>query len=877
MTPYTQSKEKILAAFGTGSDGLTPGQVKERLQQYGKNALREKEKKTLPERVWEQIKDPMVLILVAAAFVAGLLGEMTDTAIILAVVVLNTIIGLVQENKAEQAIEALKKVSAAQAKVVRDGRVITIPAEELVPGDIVLLEAGDMVPADMRLLESSSLRIEEASLTGESVPAEKDAEAICPQDCPIGDRTNMAYSGSSVAYGRGRGVVTATGMKTEIGRIAELISTAEEDKTPLQRKLAEIGSVLTYLVLVISALIFTIGLLKAEEVTFDVALQSFLVAVSIAVAAIPEGLPAVVTVVMALGVTRMAKRKAIIRRLPAVETLGSAQIICSDKTGTLTQNKMAVRQVWFAGKSYEASAYLEEVGDSILGDILLFCNDAEVNAEGDVGDPTEIALKRFALLMKGSQERLAEYRRVDELPFDSDRKMMTTVNEGYGRRLVFTKGAPDVLINQCTHIYTASGVRELTDADKEMIFQANQAMADQALRVIGAAYKPYSKGEELETTGLIFAGLAGMMDPPRPEVYAAVERCKEAGIVPIMITGDHKATAVAVALDLGIIASAEEAITGRELDILDEDQFAAVLDRYKVYARVSPEHKVRIVKAWKRRGKVVAMTGDGVNDAPSLKIADIGISMGITGTDVSKDVSDMLLADDNFATIVNAVEEGRKIYTNLRKAVQFLLSTNISEVFSLFIATLLLPAGTHFLRPVHILWINLVTDSLPAIGLGIDKAESDLMRQPPRDPQKSFFADGLGFSIIYQGLLIALFSLASYRLGYRHSPAAATTMAFVTLSTAQFVHSMNIKRGQETIFSRQSLNNPVILCGNLVLFGLSVLIINVNALAAVFRVTPLTAGQWLAALLLAFAITPVVEVVKFVQRKAAAAKQYSLQ
>ncbi|HHX75572.1 MAG TPA: calcium-translocating P-type ATPase, PMCA-type [Firmicutes bacterium] len=872
MLPYTQRKDEILAVLGTGSDGLTPGQVRERLQQYGKNALREKEKKTLPERVWEQIKDPMVLILIAAALVAGLLGEMTDAAIILAVVVLNTVIGLVQESKAEQAIEALKKVSAAQAKVTRSGQVMSVPAEELVPGDIVLLEAGDMVPADLRLLESSSLRIEEASLTGESVPSEKDAEVLYTKERPIGDRANMAYSGSSIVYGRGRGVVTATGMNTEIGRIAELINTAEEDKTPLQRKLAEIGSVLTRLVLVISALIFATGLLKAERVTFAVALQAFLVAVSIAVAAIPEGLPAVVTVVMALGVTRMAKRKAIIRKLPAVETLGSAQIICSDKTGTLTQNKMEVRQVWFAGKSYEAPAYLEEVEDRILADILLFCNDAEVNTEGDVGDPTEIALKRFALLQEGAQERLAVYRRVDELPFDSDRKMMTTVNEGHGRRLVFTKGAPDVLINACTHIYTADGVRELTDADREMISRANQSMADRALRIIGAAYKPYSEGEELES-GLIFAGLAGMMDPPRPEVYDAVERCKQAGIVPIMITGDHKATAVAVALDLGIIASAEEAITGRELDSFDEDQFAAVLDRYKVYARVSPEHKVRIVKAWKRRGKVVAMTGDGVNDAPSLKIADIGISMGITGTDVSKDVSDMLLADDNFATIVNAVEEGRKIYTNLRKAVQFLLSTNISEVFSLFIATLLLPAGTHFLRPVHILWINLVTDSLPAIGLGTDKAEGNLMQQPPRDTQKSFFADGLGFSILYQGVLIALFTLASYRFGYRSSPAVATTMAFVTLSTAQFVHSVNIKRGRETFFSRQSLDNPVILYGNLALFGLSVLIVNVEAPAAVFRVIPLSGGQWLVALLLAFAITPVVEVVKLVQRRTAAGKQ----
>ncbi|NLP36832.1 MAG: calcium-translocating P-type ATPase, PMCA-type [Firmicutes bacterium] len=864
MKPYAKNAVDVLKELGTVETGLAEKEANLRLERYGKNVLAQKKKQTLAQKIWAQIKDPMVLILIAAAAVAGLLGEVADTVIILAVVVLNTVIGLVQENKAEQAIEALKKISAAQAKVMREGQARLIPAELIVPGDIVLLDAGDMVPADLRLLESSSLRIEEASLTGESVPAEKDAQSICAEDCPLGDRLNMAFSGSSVVYGRGRGVVTATGMDTEMGRIALLISGVEENKTPLQRKLAEIGVILTRLVLAICTLIFFVGVIKAGQINFDTVLQSFLVAVSLAVAAIPEGLPAVVTVVMALGVTRMAKRKAIIRRLPAVETLGCAQIICTDKTGTLTQNKMEVKQIWYSGKFYTADAYLQEIDEQKLTDIIMLSNDSEVSGEKEVGDPTETALKRF-VFRKYAPEVFAGRTRVDELPFDSDRKMMSTVNESKEGLLVHTKGAPDELLQKCAYIYQNEKVRPLTEADVSAVLQANKKMADQALRVIGAAYKTYDPLQEVESQ-LIFVGLVGMMDPPRPEVYAAVEKCQAAGILPVMITGDHKDTAVAIAKDLGIITSEKEALSGHELDSLSGAEFDAVLERYKVYARVSPEHKVRIVKAWKNRHKVVAMTGDGVNDAPSLKIADIGISMGITGTDVAKDVADMLLADDNFATIVNAVEEGRKIYLNVRKAVQFLLSTNMSEVLSLFVATLFLPAGIRFLSPVHILWINLVSDSIPAIGLGVDPAHSDLMAEPPRDTRKSFFAGGLGISIIYQGFLIACFTLLSYYLGSLVAPQIGTTMAFITLSTAQFVHAVNIKQGKDTVFSLRTFNNPVIIVGNVLLFLLTVTVVQLPVLAGWFKLTPLSLRQWLYALACSVAITPIVEIIKALQR-----------
>ncbi|HHU29628.1 MAG: calcium-translocating P-type ATPase, PMCA-type [Bacillota bacterium] len=864
MVPYAQTKKDVLQAIEAREKGLSEKQATERLSRYGRNVLEEKAKKTLLQKIWEQARDPMVVILIAAAAVSGLLKEAADTVIILAVVALNTVIGLVQESKAEKAIEALKKISAVQAKVLRDGQVRSIAVEMIVPGDIVLLDAGDMVPADMRLLESSSLRIEEASLTGESVPSEKDAEAVCTADCPLGDRINMAFSGSTVVYGRGSGVVTATGMNTEIGRIAGLIISAEEEKTPLQRKLSEIGVILTRAVLGISLVIFLAALFKLRELSLSVVLQAFLLAVSLAVAAIPEGLPAVVTVVMALGVTRMAKRKAIIRKLPAVETLGGAEIICTDKTGTLTQNKMTVKQIWFGGRHYSAGDYLAKISDRKLADILMLANDAEIDGDKEIGDPTETALKRF-VLQKYSLQDFQKSKRLAELPFDSERKMMTVINAGKDGAVVHTKGAPDELLKICTHIYDGSTVLPLTEEDAAGVQEANREMANKALRVIGAAYKPHRQDEEPEEK-LIFAGLVGMIDPPRPEAYAAVKKCKDAGITPVMITGDHIATAVAVALDLGIITDASEAIEGRELDALSDEQFASVLDRYKVYARVTPEHKVRIVKAWKKAGKVVAMTGDGVNDAPSLKIADIGISMGITGTDVAKDVSDMLLADDNFATIVSAVEEGRKIYTNIRKAVQFLLSTNMSEVLSLLIATLVLPAGVSFLSPVHILWINLVTDSIPAIGLGVDKAGPSLMNEPPRDTRESFFAGGLAENIIYQGLFIALFTLASYYLGIRVSPAVATTMAFVTLSTSQFAHAINIKRGSETVFSLQTFNNGIILLGGFLLFSLNALILSVPALASLFKVTALSGSQWLYAILLSFAIVPFVEAVKLVQR-----------
>ncbi len=844
--------------------GLTTAQAAQLLAQYGPNALAEKPKTPFLARVWGQVRDPMVLVLLGAALISGLLGEWIDSLIILAVVLLNTAIGLIQEQKAEAAIEALKKMSAQTARVVRDGAPAILPAEQLVPGDLVLLEAGDLVPADLRLLESASLKVEEASLTGESVPAEKNASADVAEDAPLGDRLNRAFNGTSVTYGRGRGIVEATGMRTQMGRIAHIINAEPDEETPLQKKLGEIGRTLTVVVIGICVLVFAAGVLRGG-LTLQNALHAFLMSVSLAVAAIPEGLPAVVTIVMAMGVTRMAQRKAIIKRLPAVETLGCAQIICSDKTGTLTQNRMNVRQVYARGSLCPAEGYEAPAGarDMLIASLCV-CNDAVLRQEGDLGDPTETALKRFALSC-GLEAHLTAYPRVDERPFDSERKMMSTVNDTPDGRIVFTKGAPDELLRCCTHIVTADGVAPLSEELRAAVLAANREMALQALRVLGGAYKPFREGEDMEV-GLILAGLAGMIDPPRPEVYEAVARCRSAGITPIMITGDHKDTAMAIAREIGLLEDGCLALFGRELDAMSEEELDEKLPFIRVYARVSPENKVRIVRAWKKRGMVVAMTGDGVNDAPALKAADIGVGMGITGTDVSKGVADMLLSDDNFATIVSAVEEGRKIYTNIRKAVQFLLSSNISEVLALFVATLALPQGVEFLSPVHILFINLVTDSLPAIGLGLNKAEPGVMQEPPRNASESFFAHGLSFALIYQGAFMAALVLGAYAVGRNASPVAGTSMAFVTLSVIQLFHSFNIKAGKRSIFHLETLNNPTLLLSALLPLAMLVIILNVPAVAAVFSVTALTLVQWLQAVGMAALIIPLVEIVKLIMR-----------
>ncbi len=866
MNFYNEEISKVLEKLKTNEKGLTTNEAKKRLEQDGRNVLEEKKKATLFQKVIQQISDPMIIVLIIAAVVSGFLSEIADMCIILAVVVGNTIMGLVQEGKAEKAIEALKNMSASTAKVFRDGKLVQINSEELVVGDIISLDAGDLIPADMRLMETSSVKIEEASLTGESVPSEKDANTICENNSPIGDRHNMAYYGTSMTYGRAKGVVTSTGMKTEMGKIANMINNTEDEATPLQKTLAEIGKMLTFIVLGICVVIFATGIIKNGGFTLDNTLESFMISISLAVAAIPEGLPAVVTIVMSMGVTKMAQRKAIIKKLPAVETLGCAEIICSDKTGTLTLNKMEIKNIYLDNKIYTSNEYVQTVKSQMLTNIIYLCNDSEITNNGEeIGDPTETALKRFVLQNYGADKQVT-YKRIKDIPFDSERKLMSTVNETPNETLVFTKGAPDELLRRCSSIIINGEVRAISKEDKDNIMKTNHTLATKALRVLGAAYKPYKENEELEEN-LIFVGLVGMMDPPRTEVFDAIKRCKSAGITPIMITGDHKDTAIAIAREVGILEDESQAIFGIELDGLDDKQLDKKVENIRVYARVSPEHKVRIVQAWKRKGKIVAMTGDGVNDAPALKISDIGVGMGITGTDVSKGVSDMLLSDDNFATIVNAVEEGRKIYTNIRKAVQFLLSSNISEVVSIFIATLLLPSGVIFLSPVHILWINLVTDSLPAVGLGMDKAEDNIMKESPRDSRKSFFADGLGINIVIQGTILGVATLIAYFMGKSTSNEVATTMAFTTLSLAELVYCYTIHSKANFIFNKRLFENRFLNIGIIIPMLLTLVLIYVPFLSKIFKLVPLGGSQWVCILGILAVLLLIIEVIKFVQRK----------
>ena len=872
MNYHFQSREEVLSCLGSSSKGLSRADIERLRAEHGTNALQERPPKPFLLRVWGQIKDPMVMVLMAAAVISGLLGELADSVIIFSVIVINTAIGLVQENKAEKAIEALKKMSAQSAKVVRDGTTSLIDAVELVPGDVVLLDAGDLVPADLRLLETSSLKIEEASLTGESVPSDKNAAAEVEEICPLGDRKNLAFYGTSVTYGRARGVVVATGMKTEMGKIADMLNKSGDNTTPLQKKLDEIGKTLTYVVGVICAVMFATIIFKSGGFTPEGTLHAFMLSISLAVAAIPEGLPAIVTIVMAIGVTKMARRRAIIKKLPAVETLGCADVICSDKTGTLTQNKMNVREIWQDGQNSSADEFIEKNADSLLARILYLCNDSEIAADGsEIGDPTETCLKRFVLRKRAPSD--FSYKRLRDMPFDSERKMMSTVNDmGADGVKVFTKGAPDEVLKRCTHMLVQGNAVALDDEYRRRILEGNRAMASKALRVLGCACRDYDaknnsgKDNELEEA-LTFVGLVGMIDPPRPEVFEAIEKCKHAGIRTVMITGDHRDTAIAIAKEIGILQDDSQAIFGQELDTMDDRMLDARLEDIKVYARVSPEHKVRIVEAWQRKHKVVAMTGDGVNDAPALKKSDIGIGMGITGTDVSKGVSDMLLSDDNFATIVNAVEEGRKIYKNIRKSVQFLLSSNASEVLSLFCATLILPAGVIFLSPVHILWINLVTDSLPAIALGMDKGDENIMNEPPRDSRANFFGGGLGVDIFYQGVLMALLTLVSYWFGARQSPQEGTTMAFITLSTVQLFHVFNVKVGNGTVFSAAAFNNSLLIVAALIPTILVAGIVNIPFFAGVFRVVPLTLAEWALAVGLSFIVVPLDEFVRFLKKK----------
>ena len=874
---YLQSAEEVLCSQGSQRGGLTSQEAAARLEKHGPNRLQEAKKITNLQRFLQQLKDPMLLILMAAAAVSAvtsiLSGEkLTEVIIILAVVLLNAVLGVVQESKAEAAIEALQTMTAATSKVLRDGKIVVLHSADLVPGDVVLLEAGDAVPADGRLLESASLKIEEAALTGESVPVNKTAETISAQgDVPLGDRKNMCYMGSTVVYGRGSAVITATGMDTEMGKIAGVLARTEQEETPLQRKLTQLGKTLSYLVLAICIFIFVFDLLVEGDYSLEAILKTFMVAVSLAVAAIPEGLATVVTVVLSIGVTNMSKRGAVIRRLTAVETLGCTQVICSDKTGTLTQNKMTV---------------VDHTGPQrLLATAMALCSDAAWTEEGAQGEPTEAALVNFAAEAGLKKPLLEEQQpRVAEAPFDSSRKMMSTVHQIDGGFIQYTKGAPDEVLRLCTCYIESGEMRPMTEEKRRAILLENKAMADRALRVLAAAQRswgdklPEDISPETLEQDLCFIGLAGMIDPVRPEVKDAIHQCRKAGIRPVMITGDHKDTAVAIAKELDILDSADQAITGSALNDLTDEELAEAVPKYSVYARVQPEHKVRIVSAWKKRGAITAMTGDGVNDAPSIKTADIGVGMGITGTDVTKNVADMVLSDDNFATIVGAVGEGRRIYDNIRKTIQFLLASNMSEVLGVFTATLL---GFTLLGPVHLLFINLITDCFPALALGLEKAEPDVMDRPPRDSHDGIFAGGLGLDILYQGVLITVITLASYiighcvEVGYFEMPSGVSphgmTMAFLTMSMCEIFHSFNMRFQRRSIFSGHS-HNKVLWAAMLGSLLITTLVLEVGPIADAFGFTPVGWAEYGIALALAVLVIPVVELVKFFQRRAAKKK-----
>lgn len=864
MEYYLQNTEAVLKELGSSEGGISRQKASELLEKYGPNRLADAKKKTLLKRFWEQILNPMILVLIAAALISGAMGEAVDMAVILCVVLLNSVLGVVQESKSEKAIEALQAMTASRSRVRRDGEVLTVDSRELVAGDVVLLEAGDSVPADLRILEAASLKTEEAALTGESVPVEKSADAVTPEknrkggagQVSLGDRINMAYMGTTVAYGRGTGVVTATGMNTEMGKIADTLARAEEGETPLQLKLNRLSRVLSIGVLIVCVFVFVFGLLRGHNFTAEAVLDTFLLAVSLAVAAIPEGLATVVTIVLSIGVSNMSKRNAIVRKLTAVETLGCTEIVCTDKTGTLTQNKMTVTDTF---------------GDpDSLARAMALCSDAQISAgEKIIGEPTEAALVAYALKRGLNKSKLeAEAPRAAEAPFDSSRKMMSTLHAlPDGGFMQYTKGAPDEILKKCDAVEWDGSIAALTDALREKILDENRRMAGNALRVLAAARKPLetlpeTTAPEAIERGLIFIGLAGMIDPVRPEVAVAVQQCREAGIRPVMITGDHRDTAAAIAKELGIVHSPEEVLTGSELDEIPDAELAEKIENFGVYARVQPEHKVRIVEAWKKKGKITAMTGDGVNDAPALKTADIGVGMGITGTDVTKNAADMVLADDNFATIVSAVEEGRRIYDNIRKSIQFLLSSNLSEVLSIFVATIF---GFVLFRPIHILWINLITDSLPAIALGMEKSEPGIMKRPARPRNESLFSGGVGFDVIYQGAATACLTLGAYFAGNGVSHEIGMTMAFLTMSMCEIFHSWNMRSQRTSIFALHTHNR--LLLGAIVLsVVLTAAMIYMPALAAVFSLQALTTAQYFTSLGLAVLIVPIVELVKAVER-----------
>lgn len=890
--PYNHSAEEVLEKLETNlAEGLTSQEAAKRLEEYGPNEIHEGERSTLLQKFIDQFKDFMIIVLMVAAVISwAVSGDVADAVVIMIVVVINAIMGVFQESKAEEAIDALQQMSSPEAHVRRNGQIQVLKSTELVPGDIVLLEAGDVVPADMRLIEANSLQAEEAALTGESVPTEKNTASL-EGEAGIGDRSNMVFSSTNVTYGRGVGVVVGTGMDTEVGHIAAMLEATEAQKTPLQKDQEELGKFLTYLIIGVAVITFLVGTIF-QGIAWD---QMLLVAVSLAVAAIPEGLPAITTIILSIGTQNMAARNALIRSLPAVETLGSTQIIGSDKTGTLTVNKMTIEKVYYDGQVHDAEEAIDL--DHPLVRATTFANDTEVVNGGElVGDPTEVAMVRFALDkefdIKGA---LAETPRVAEVPFDSDRKLMSTIHKlEDGRYLVAAKGAPDQLIKRVTNIYNAGEVAAFTSADEEHILEANEQLARQALRVLAGAYKiidelPAEINSETVENDLIFAGLVAMIDPERPEARGSIEQARKAGIRTIMITGDHAITAQAIAerltiLDPNATDNETHVITGAELNNMTDEELAAHVEDYSVYARVSPEHKVRIIRAWQSKNRVISMTGDGVNDAPALKQANIGVGMGITGTEVSKGASDMVLADDNFATIVHAVEEGRKVFANIQKAIQFLLSANLGEVMTIFIATLL---GWQILEPIHILWINLVTDVFPAIALGMEEAEPDIMEYAPRSPESNFLSNGLLPSILYQGIIEGGITLLVYYIGrFQYAPTlgygvneaiainTAETMAFATLGLIQLFHAFNVKSVFESMFRVGPFNNKY-LNGATVLSGvLLIAVIVVPGINDFFDVSPLGVTGWAIVVGAAASIVVIVEIIKFIMRKTGFAAKY---
>ena len=875
--------------------GLNLEGVEESRKKYGINELKAKKKKTLLIKFLEQFKDFMIIILIIAALVSGIIGYIenegiTDSIIILIVVIMNAIIGVAQESKAEKSLEALQKLSSHVAKVIRNGELIIIPSKELVPGDIVVLETGDYVPADLRIIEAVNLKVQEASLTGESVPVEKNIEAISDEKVGIGDRTNMLFSSSLITYGRGKGIVVETGMNTEVGKIASIINDTNETETPLQEKLNKLGKTLGIGALIICAVIFVIGLLYGKN-----PLDMFMTAVSLAVAAIPEGLAAVSTIVLAIGVQRMVKKHAIVKKLPAVETLGSATVICSDKTGTLTQNKMTVQKIFYNNKLVDIPEVNLEEEDAVLEKLVyvsMLCNDTKIGTDKQLtGDPTETALINMGFKLDFQPAIYEQMPRIKEIPFDSDRKLMTTVNKIGEKFVVCTKGGVDELLNRCTK-YTLNGeIKTDLDDYKNQIKENNEKMAKDALRVLAMGYKELDHeptDEEMKDieNDLIYIGMVGMIDPPREEVKLAVQKCKTAGIKTVMITGDHKITAVAIAKALGILEKEDEAITGAELEEMSDEELTKNIRKYSVYARVSPEHKVRIVKAWQANGEIVAMTGDGVNDAPALKTADIGCAMGIVGTDVAKEAADVILTDDNFATIVSAVEEGRRIYDNILKAIQFLLSSNVGEIIVLFVAILITPLLSKIfgidihliepLLPIHILWINLVTDSLPALALAVDPAEKDIMKRKPIKPKKGVFTKGMIWRVVYQGVMIGIITLAAFviGLGTKNVPVIeglteqevrveiGQTMAFVVLALSELVHVFNIRNNKESIFKTKIFNNGKLILAILVSAILMFVILLIPGLRTIFSIPVLPMSNIVEIVILVLLPMVIVEIFK---------------